>query len=162
MFQLDLLHDPRRRRFNKEGMTLVKSLNELITMHIKLIFPETFQYILPSGHQVLERINNNAYKIDLLGDFSVHSTFNVVDLSHFDVSDDFSDSRTNPFEEGEDDKNHDVPNVPTGSITRSKAKNIQQRGDDPYQVLERINNNAYKIDLPGDFLVHSTSTLSSP
>ena len=31
----------------------------------------------------------------------------------------------NPFEEGEDDKDHDVPNVPTGPITRSKAKKIQ-------------------------------------
>ena len=51
-------------------------------------------------YQVLERINNNAYKIDLHGDFSVHSTFNVADLSSFDVGDDFSDSRTNPFEEG--------------------------------------------------------------
>ena len=66
-------------------MALIKSLNQLITMHIKLIFPETF-----------------------------------------DIGDDFSDSRTNPFEEGEDDKNHGVPNIPTGPITWSKAKKIQQ------------------------------------
>ena len=44
-------------------------------------------------------------------------------MSPFDVGDDFSDSRTNPFEEGDDDKNHGVP---TGPITRSKAKKIQQ------------------------------------
>ena len=49
------------------------------------------------------------------------SIFNVADLSPFDVGDDFSDSRTNPFEEGEDDKDHGDPNVPTGP-----AKKIQQ------------------------------------
>ena len=75
-------------------------------------------------YQVLERINN-AYKIDLLVEFSVHSTFNVADLSHFDVDDDFPDSRTNPFEEGEDDKNHVVSNVSTRSITWFKNKKIQ-------------------------------------
>ena len=50
--------------------------------------------------QVLERINNNAYKIDFLGDFLVHSTFNVANLSLFDVGDDFSGSSTTSFEEG--------------------------------------------------------------
>ena len=53
----------------------------------------------------------------------VHSTFNVAQLSPFDVGDDFSNSRTNPFEEGDDDKNHGVP---TGPITEHKAKKIQQ------------------------------------
>ena len=49
------------------------------------------------------------------------SIFNVVDLSPFDLGDDFSDSKTNPFEEREEDKNHGDPNVPTGP-----AKKIQQ------------------------------------
>ena len=77
-------------------------------------------------YQVLKKINNNVYKIDFLGEFSVHFTFNVANLSHFDVGDDFSDSRTNPFEEEEDDKDPGIPNVPTGPITRSKAMKIQQ------------------------------------
>ncbi|KAL4386593.1 hypothetical protein GQ457_09G017790 [Hibiscus cannabinus] len=46
--------------------------------------------------QVLERINNNAYKIDLPCEYNVSTSFNVSDLSPFDVS----DSWTNPFEEG--------------------------------------------------------------
>ena len=54
-------------------------------------------------YQVLKRINNNAYKIDLLGEFSVRSTFNIDDLSPFDVGDNFRDSRTNPFEKWEDE-----------------------------------------------------------
>ena len=50
--------------------------------------------------QVLERINDNAYKIELLGEYGVNATFKVVDLTLFDT--DF-DSRSNPFEERGDD-----------------------------------------------------------
>ena len=39
--------------------------------------------------QVLERINDNVYKIDLPGKYGVSATFNVVDLSPFDVGDDW-------------------------------------------------------------------------
>ncbi|PKI52813.1 hypothetical protein CRG98_026813 [Punica granatum] len=46
--------------------------------------------------QVLEKINDNAYKLDLLGEYQVSSTFNVSNLSLFDVG---ANSRTNPFEE---------------------------------------------------------------
>lgn len=47
--------------------------------------------------KVLEKINDNAYKIELLGDdYVVSSTFNVVDLSLFFGSEE-SESRTIPF-----------------------------------------------------------------
>ena len=46
--------------------------------------------------QVIQRINDNAYKIDLLGKYSVSDTFNVADLSPYDAGE---DSRSNPFEE---------------------------------------------------------------
>ena len=49
--------------------------------------------------QVLKRVNDNAYKLDLPGEYNVSATFNVSDLSPFD----FADSRTNPFEEGGND-----------------------------------------------------------
>ena len=52
--------------------------------------------------QVLERINDNAYKLGLSGEYNISATFNVSDLSPFDVGD---DSRTNPFEERENDEN---------------------------------------------------------
>ena len=60
--------------------------------------------LLPRGDgpfQVLERINDNAYKLDLPGEYSVSATFNVFDLSPFDIGDDL---RTNPSqEEGTDE-----------------------------------------------------------
>ncbi|RVW12377.1 hypothetical protein CK203_108084 [Vitis vinifera] len=133
--------------------------------------------------QVLERINDNAYKLDLPGD----------------------DSRMNPFEESGNDENQqafkDPLHVPVGPITKARSKKIKEalngliqeiwvdsnvghskfgpkedevpflvwvhmrkerfptrrrcklhpRGDGPFQVLERINDNAYKLDLPGEY-----------
>ena len=52
--------------------------------------------------QVLEHIKDNAYKIDLLGDYIVSATFNVSHLSFFYVG---SDLRTNLIEEGGNDEN---------------------------------------------------------
>ena len=50
--------------------------------------------------QILERINDNAYKVDLSGEYDISANFNISDLSLFDVND---DSWTNSFEEIEDD-----------------------------------------------------------
>ena len=52
--------------------------------------------------QVIKRINDNAYKIDLLVKYSVSDTFNVADLSPYDAGE---DSRSNSFEERGDDEN---------------------------------------------------------
>ena len=49
--------------------------------------------------QVLKRINDNAYKWELPGEYNISTTFNVFDLSPFD------DSRMNPFEERGNDEN---------------------------------------------------------
>ncbi|XP_037495048.1 uncharacterized protein LOC119369086 [Jatropha curcas] len=86
--------------------------------------------------QVLERINDNAYKIDLPGEYGVSTTFNISDLSPFDMD---VDLRTNIFKEQGDDtdppsqntyraqgnKDHNNGNplvLPSGPITRSRAK----------------------------------------
>ncbi|GKV11025.1 hypothetical protein SLEP1_g22314 [Rubroshorea leprosula] len=55
--------------------------------------------------QVIARINDNAYKLELPGEYNVSATFNVSNLSPFDVGDDL---RTNPFEERGNDENQDV------------------------------------------------------
>jgi hypothetical protein len=78
--------------------------------------------------QVLERINDNAYKLDLPGEYNISATFNVSDLSLFDVGD---DSRSNPFEERGNDENQqallkDPLHVPVGPITRARFKQIKE------------------------------------
>ena len=79
--------------------------------------------------QILEKINDNAYKVDLLGEYNVSATFNVVDLSLFDVGEDL---RLNPFEERGNDESfgevivHDPLNVLDGAITMSRAEKIKE------------------------------------
>ena len=92
--------------------------------------------------KVLQRINNNAYKLELPSEYgNISVTFNVSDLSLFDVGneDDGLDSRTNPFKERGNDVNPNSrtkPNkfqdaneplkVQEGPITRSKSKKLQE------------------------------------
>jgi hypothetical protein len=78
--------------------------------------------------QVLARINNNAYKLDLPGEYNISATFNVSDLSPFDVGD---DSRANPFEERGNDGNQQASlknllHVPVRPITRARSKMIKE------------------------------------
>ncbi|KAF1869509.1 hypothetical protein Lal_00043716 [Lupinus albus] len=82
--------------------------------------------------EVLERINNNAYKIDIPSDYGyVSATFNVADLSLFDTGNKDLDSRSNSVQEGGDDSNPPRPiNLDDlvglgGAITRARAKKAQ-------------------------------------
>lgn len=73
-------------------------LGDWVWLHLrKEQFPEQrHSKLLPKGDgpfQVLERINDNAYKLDLPGEYNISASFNVVDLSPFDVDEDL---RTNP------------------------------------------------------------------
>ena len=55
--------------------------------------------LIPRGDgpfRVVTRINDNTYKLDLPDEYNVSASFNVSDLSPFDVGE---DSRMNPFEE---------------------------------------------------------------
>jgi len=86
-------------------------------------FPEQSKSKLqPRGNgpfQVLERISDNAYKIDLPSEYNVSSTFNVFDLSLFDV-DGESDLRTNHSQEGDND----------GDVTMNKDKDpLEELGE---------------------------------
>ncbi|XP_048229055.1 uncharacterized protein LOC125369826 [Ricinus communis] len=93
--------------------------------------------LMPRGDgpfQVSKHINNNAYKMDLSGQYGVSATFNVVDLSPFSF-DEGLDSRTNPFEEGGDDEIKADPLPPSkprtdplkyeGPITRARSKRFK-------------------------------------
>ena len=65
--------------------------------------------------------------MDLPGEYNISATFNVSDLSPFDVGD---DSRTNPFEEKENDENQqaikDPLHVPIRPITKARSKKIKE------------------------------------
>jgi hypothetical protein len=97
----------------------------------KEIFPvKRRSKLLPKGDgpfQVLERSNDNAYKLDLPGEYNVSATFNVTDLSPFDVGDDLM---ANPFQEKGNDGDQgtaskDLVQVPIGRVTRAWAKKFK-------------------------------------
>ncbi|KAL5820915.1 hypothetical protein ACOSQ3_022797 [Xanthoceras sorbifolium] len=114
---------------NKGRKKVVFEPGDWVWLHMrKERFPvQRRSKLLPRGDgpfQVIERINDNAYKLDLPGEYSVSASFNVSDLSPFDVGDDL---RTNPFQEGGNDENkgaapRDPLRVPVGPITRARAR----------------------------------------
>ena len=69
------------------------------------------------------------------GEYGVHTTFNVADLSSFDVGDDL---RSNPSQEGENDARpgadyrlkagttRDHLSLPEGPVTRLRAKRFKE------------------------------------
>ena len=78
--------------------------------------------------RVLERINDNAYKIELPEDYSVSTTFNVADLTpYFGLEE--SESRTTPFQEGEDDE----------AISTKQDINQAHDVEDINQAREQVN-----------------------
>jgi hypothetical protein len=65
--------------------------------------------------KVLERINDNAYKLDLPVDFGVSRTFNIADLKPYLGENDELESRTTQMQEGKDDE--DIPTNGTSTPT---------------------------------------------
>ena len=60
--------------------------------------------------KILEKIGDNAFKLELPGDYGVSATFNVGDLAKYVPDEELQDLRTNSFEEEEDDTNHIMEN----------------------------------------------------
>ncbi|KAL4377705.1 hypothetical protein GQ457_02G026650 [Hibiscus cannabinus] len=89
--------------------------------------------LLPRGDgpfQIVEKVNDNVYKLDLSGEYTVSATFNISDLTPFHDS---AYLRSNPFQGGGDDVSTSVPApivdpevLPQGPITRSKAKQFRE------------------------------------
>ena len=83
--------------------------------------------------------------MDLPGKYNISATFNVSNLSPFDVGD---DSRTNPFEERGNDEHHktfkDPLHVPVEPITKARSKKIKE-------ALNGLNQNIWADSNTGRF-----------
>ena len=119
---------------NKGRRQVVFEPRDCVWVHMrKKIFPtQRRSKLLHRGDvrfQVLERINDKAYKLDLPDEYNVSATFNVIDLSLFDVGDDL---RTNPFqEEGNDagmakEWSANPLEILLGPMTRARAKRFKE------------------------------------
>ena len=65
---------------------------------------------LDGPFKVLQKVNANAYKLELPSDYSVSNTFNVSDLIPFHEDDLLPSLRIIVFKEGEDDEVH-IPSI---------------------------------------------------
>ena len=84
--------------------------------------------------KILEKINDNAYKLELPPEFGVSPTFNISDLKPYLGEEDVLESRATPIQEGEDDEDitpMDIQEVPPldiqtiqGPITRARARQL--------------------------------------
>ncbi|KAH0667855.1 hypothetical protein KY290_027485 [Solanum tuberosum] len=136
-------------RRNKGRKYVVFKPGDLVWVHMrKERFPSKRKTKLdPRGsgpYKGLERIGDNAYKLDLPGEFQVSATFNVSDLSHFDVD---LNSRTNSLqEEGNDsiqgsstplkDKDEALE-TPRRPITRSQTKEFNDKLNGLQSLIQR-------------------------
>src|SRR6185436_5586613 len=88
-------------------------------------------------YNILEKINDNAYKLEFPPEFGVSPTFNISDLKPYLGEEDELESRTTPLQEGEDDEDitpmdntNNTPQVDVqGPISRARARllNVQER-----------------------------------
>ncbi|WVZ70655.1 hypothetical protein U9M48_019299 [Paspalum notatum var. saurae] len=83
--------------------------------------------------KTIEKINDNAYKLELPPMFGVSPTFNIADLKPYLGEEDELESRTTPLQEGEDDEDispmhtSDTPSVVMhGPLTRARARQLNQ------------------------------------
>ena len=93
---------------NKHKKRLVFQPRDLVWIHLrKEYFPSKLKNNLMSKadapFEVLEKVNDNTYKVNLPGDYGVSATFNVADLSPFLEDDHLSNLSANSPQQGEDD-----------------------------------------------------------
>lgn len=78
--------------------------------------------------KILDKINCNAYRVDLLGEYDINTTFNVCNISLFDISDNL---KSNPFEDQMYDiiktTSKDLLQGPIERHTRSRANKPNSR-----------------------------------
>ena len=109
--QLRKSQERQRIQGNKHKKARVFNPGDLVWIHLsKDRFPnKKSQKLSPRADgpfRVLDRINNNAYGLELPGDYGVSATFNILDLSPYVLDDSYedpSDSRANlPQARGDD------------------------------------------------------------
>jgi hypothetical protein len=80
--------------------------------------------------KILEKINDNAYKLELPSEFGVSPTFNISNLRPYLGDEDEVPLRTTSNQEGEDDEDITTSDTTTpcievqGPITRSRAQQL--------------------------------------
>ncbi|XP_066168772.1 uncharacterized protein [Oryza sativa Japonica Group] len=101
--------------------------------------------------KIIEKINDNVYKLELPPEFGVSTTFNISDLKPYLGEEDELESRTTSIQEGEDnadittsDIHNNPPTIIQGPITRARARQLNLelgRGKREDKEGEKTSNN---------------------
>jgi hypothetical protein len=113
-------------------------LGDLVWLHLsKERFPDLRKSKLMSRadgtFKILEKIKDNAYKLELPIEFGVSPTFNISDLRPYLGEEDEVPSRTTSIQEGEDDEDittsdTTIPSIELqGPIMRSRAQQLRRQ-----------------------------------
>ncbi|RDX91633.1 hypothetical protein CR513_26355, partial [Mucuna pruriens] len=142
---LKKLHDNARLHMEKKGEKYAKNANKgRKEVHLR---KERFTHfrkskLLARGDnpfKILNKIHNNAYKVDMPQVFRGNTTFNVIDLTHFVIGTQAPHLRSNSSQEEEEDDaymgdhteelregmNEEASHALEGPMTRRRVKRIQ-------------------------------------
>jgi hypothetical protein len=125
---------------DKDRKQLIFEPGELVWLHLRkdMFLALRKSKLMPRADglfKVLERINDNAYKLELPVDFGVSPTFNIADFKPYLGEDDELESRTTQMQEGVDDEDIatndtstptpiSILTTPLGPITRARAHQL--------------------------------------
>ena len=103
--------------------------------------------------EIIEKVNENAYKVDLRGEHGVSSTFNVADLSpYYDADEEIPSLRTNFSEKEEDVVNQPKDYKLIADVSKAVVDMCSHVGADVYNPAD--------VDNPGpSYGVHRVVTL---
>ena len=106
--QIEKANERYQNQANKNRKPAIFKPSDLVQVHLRKEFfaSKRKSKLLPRANgpfEVLKKISDNAYKIDLPGEYGVSSTFNVADLKPYYDDDKFENLRANSLQQGEDD-----------------------------------------------------------
>ena len=138
-----------KRYANQKRKEVIFKEGDLVWVHLrKERFPEERKSkLMPrvdGPFQILKKINENAYQLDLQGKYDISSSFNVSDLSSFLVDD--PDLWSNPFEEG----GNDVPQSEDQSMEsdQNEDQNVRNNATEVQSIdqAEQTARAVYRLD----------------
>ena len=106
--RIETINASYKQKSNKNRKARVFSEGDLVWVHLrKERFPDKRKNkLMPRAdgpYKIVARVNDNAYKVELPGEYGVHATFNVGDLSPYLDDDGLAELRSIPFKGGGDD-----------------------------------------------------------
>jgi hypothetical protein len=106
--QIEKKNEKYRTQANKHRKPMTFKEGDLVWIHLRkeCFSAKRRSKLLPRADgpfKVLQRIGENAYKIELPGEYGVSTTFNVSDLAPYEEIEETMDLRASPHQPGEPD-----------------------------------------------------------